>query len=305
MDTSVLNNYKKAASIWNSAIKLATKKAKESVLLLDLAESIESKIIEEGGEAAFPVNLSKNEEAAHFTPKWKDTVALKETDLLKIDVGVSVDGYICDGAITVNLDNKHAKQIEANELALANAITKANYGKPVERIGAEIEKTLKEKGFSPVYNLGGHGLGQNDIHAPPSIPNHAGGSPHSGTGEENLEEGAIAIEPFASTGVGHVGEVQSVEIFAENQKKNVRNAYARAILKAAEKYNGKPFAERWIRKELEGKIDEFQITFGLKELMKSGCLETFAGLRESKGSMVTQVEKSVIVLEDKTIILGE
>ena len=315
METTVLNNYKKAAAIWKSAINFAQKKAKENVLLFDLAESIESRINEEGAQAAFPVNLSKNEEAAHFTPKWNDAAILKETDLLKIDVGVSVEGYICDGAITVNLDNAHAKQIEANELALENAITKANFGKPVERIGAEIERTLKEKGFNPVYNLGGHGLGKNDIHSPPSIPNHAGGD------EDPLEEGAIAIEPFASTGAGNVGEVQQVEIFAETQKKTVRNNYARAILKAIEKYEGKPFAERWLRKDVqEGlnskekniqdtknnpKLSEFQITFGLKELMKTGCLQTFAGLREAKGAMVTQVEKSVLVLENETIVLGE
>ncbi|MCX6803478.1 MAG: hypothetical protein NTY48_02805, partial [Candidatus Diapherotrites archaeon] len=166
----------------------------------------------------------------------------------------------------------------------------------------------------PVYNLGGHGLGKNDIHASPSIPNHAGGS------EEGLEEGAIAIEPFASTGAGHVSEAQNVEIFALTEKKAVRNIHARAILKTAEKYLGRPFAERWIRKELQieedaetkeknntskNKLSEFQVTFGIKELMKSGCVQTFPGLKETKGAMVTQMEKSLIILEEKIIVLGE
>ena len=65
--------------------------------------------------------------------KYNDTYLLKESDVLKIDIGVHVNGYICDGAITVNLDNKFAKQIEANELALNNAISVSEYNKPIEK----------------------------------------------------------------------------------------------------------------------------------------------------------------------------
>ena len=300
METSILNNYKKAASVWRKAINTAQKKAKEGTNLFEFAEEIEGLIVSEGAACAFPLNLSLNEEAAHFTPKWKDTITLKESDLLKIDVGEHVDGYICDGAISINLDNKHAKQIEANELALKNAISVAEYGKPVERIGAEIERTLKEKGFNPVYNLGGHGLAKNDIHAQPSIPNHAGGS------EDKLEEGAIAIEPFASSGRGMVSETQHVEIFAIEKTFGVRNPYARKLIEVSKKFGEMPFAERWVRKETEKLgIEEFQVTVGLKELMKAGCFHTYPGLKESKGSMVTQVEKSLLILEDKTIVLGE
>jgi methionyl aminopeptidase len=300
MEKEILNNYLKAASVWRKAINSAQKKAKEGAILFELADGVEKLIVEEGAGVAFPINLSINEEAAHFTPKWKDTITLKESDLLKIDIGVQVEGYICDGAITINLDNKHAKQIEANELALKNAISVAEYGRPVERIGAEIERTLKEKGFNPVYNLGGHGLGKEDIHAQPSIPNHSGGS------EEELSEGAIAIEPFASSGRGMVSEVQQVEIFSNEKSFGVRNPYARKILGITKKFGELPFAERWIRREAEKlKLEDFQVTVGLKELMKAGCLHTYPGLKEAKGAMVTQIEKSLIILEDKTIVLGE
>jgi len=300
METSIISSYKKAGAIWNGAIKLAEKKAKEEASLFDLAEEVENYITSEGARAAFPINLSINEEAAHFTPKWKDTLTLKASDVLKIDVGVAVDGYICDGAITVNLDNKHAKQIEANELALKNAISVAEYGKPVERIGAEIEKTLKEKGFNPIYNLGGHGLEKNNIHGKPSIPNHKGGS-----GEE-LSEGAIAIEPFASTGKGEVSETQGVEIFSLERTFGVRNQTARKLIELMKTFGELPFAERWLRKETEKlNLESFQVTVGLKELMKSGCLHTYPGLKETKGTIVTQVEKSLLILEDKTLVLGE
>jgi len=300
METEVINAHKKAGSVWKSAIKLAQKNAKEGKLFLELANDVEKLILEEGAKSAFPINLSINEEAAHLTPKWNDTYALKTSDILKIDIGVAVDGYICDGAVSVNLDNKFTKQIEANELALANAISVAEYGKPVEKMGAEIERTLKEKGFNPVYNLGGHGLGKNNIHASPQIPNHKGGS------KAKLEEGAIAIEPFASTGRGNVSEVSNVEIFSLEKTFGVRNPAARKLLEIMKIYGGLPFAERWLRKDAESnKLEPFQITLALKELMKSGCVHSYPGLKESKGAMVTQVEKSLLILEDKTIVLGE
>ncbi len=298
METKEINDYKKAGEVWKNAIKFARKKTVEGISLLELAEKIEKNILEEA-KIAFPINLSLNEEAAHFSPNGKkeDDRLLKKEDVLKIDLGVHVNGFICDGAITINLDNKHAKQIEANELALENAITKAVHGKPVDNISNEIEETLKQKGFKPVYNLGGHGLAKNDIHASPSIPNHSSGTTNL------LEEGAIAIEPFASTGDGYISESSQVEIFNLNEGKNVRNIYGRKILEIAKNYSGLPFAERWLRKET--KLNDFQFIVGLRELMKSNAFETFPGLKENKGTIVTQAEKSLLILEDKTIILGE
>ncbi|MEK6959457.1 MAG: type II methionyl aminopeptidase [archaeon] len=298
METNILNDYKKAGIVWASSIKIAQKKCKEGTSLLALAQEIEKYALDEGCTPAFPVNLSINEEAAHFTPKWKDEYKLKESDILKVDIGVACNGYICDGAISINLDNKYAKQIEANDLALENAISKVGFGKEIDLIGAEIENTLKAKGFNPVYNLGGHGLEQYDIHSWPSIPNHSKGSTTIMD-----EEGVIAIEPFASTGEGKVGEVKNVEIFSIEGKPTVRNPAAREIYKVAEQYNKMPFAERWLRAQVN--MDDFKFTFALKELMKTSIFHTYAGLKESKGAMVSQSEKSLIVLEDNVLVLGE
>jgi methionyl aminopeptidase len=297
MEKEIINNYLEAARIWKKAIKSSKKIFSKEVSLFESVEKIEKNILEEA-KLAFPINLSLNEEAAHFTPNWKkeDDRILKKEDVLKVDIGVHVNGYICDGAITINLDNKHAKQIEANELALENAITKAEFGKPIDNISKEIEETLKEKGFNPVYNLGGHGLGEFDIHTHPSIPNHSSGT------NSLIEEGAIAIEPFSSTGDGFIHEDSTVEIFSLIEGKNVRNMYGRKILGIAKEYK-LPFAERWLRNE--SKLNEFQFTVGLRELMKAKTFETFPGLKENKGSIVTQVEKSLLILEDKTIVLGE
>jgi len=297
MDSTLLKQYEKAGTIWASTIKFARKQTKEGKSLLELANEIETYIKESGAGVAFPTNLSINEQAAHFTPKWNDTYTLKESDVLKIDIGVHVEGHICDGAITINLNNTHAKQIEANELALENAINATEHNSTPDKIGQAIEDTLKEKGFNPVYNLGGHGLGDYEIHGAPSIPNHGG------TSKKKLEECVIAIEPFASNAKGFISEDATVEIFSFIKSSGVRNLQARELLKIIENYKTLPFAERWIRKETT--MSDFSFTNALKELMKAGCVHPYAGLKETKGSIVTQVEKSVIVLENKTIVLGE
>ncbi|MDD2531838.1 MAG: type II methionyl aminopeptidase [Candidatus ainarchaeum sp.] len=300
MDSSEVKSYKEAGVVWAKAIKYAQKKAKDGLLLFDLAEGIEKLIVDEGAQIGFPVNLSINEQAAHFTPKFNDTNTLKESDVLKVDLGTAVNGFICDGAITINLNNEHAKQIEANELALANAISVAKLGEPVEKMGAIIEKTLKDKGFNPVYNLGGHGVSKNNIHDWPSVPNHSGGT------SDKLKEGvAVAIEPFASTGVGEVRDDVIVEIFSLVEKKGVRSPVAKQILNMLDKYEGRPFAERWIRKELDGKVSDFGLTLGLKELMKNKSIHTYPGLKEAKGTIVTQIEKTIIINDGETIVLGE
>jgi methionyl aminopeptidase len=295
MEKEEISAYKKAGKIWTKAIKLAGQKAKSGARLLDIAEGVEKLIADEEAEPAFPVNLSVNEEAAHFTPEKDDEKALEESDLLKIDVGVSVGGYIADGAISVNLDNGHAKQIEATQKAFESAASIAEYGAKIDDLGKAIEDALKKDGFSPVYNLGGHGLDQYEVHGAPNIPNHSNKS------SEELEEGAVAIEPFSSTGKGFVGEAGKVGIFDLTEAKSVRNPYARKLLEFAERYNGMPFAERWLR-EKSG-LSDFQATIAIRELMKAGCFHPYPGLKEDRGAFVAQHEKSMLILEDKTIIL--
>ncbi|MDD3159836.1 MAG: type II methionyl aminopeptidase [Candidatus ainarchaeum sp.] len=297
METDVINDYKEAGRVWKECIKLAKKETKVGIKLIDLARKVEDKIKEENCGNAFPINLSLNNDTAHFTPAYNDTYELVESDVLKVDIGVHKNGYICDGAITINLDNKYAKMIEANELALENAISKAEFGKPIDNSCSEIENTLKEKGFNPIYNLGGHGLAKFNIHAPPSISNHKTNS------SELFEESAVAIEPFASTGKGFVSEAQNVEIFSLNEGKNVRNLIGRKIMQLAKEYQGLPFAERWLREKLQ--VDEFSFTIGLRELMKAEVFHCHHGLKETKGIFTTQAEKSLLILEDKTIVLGE
>src|SRR3989344_2632256 len=85
-----------AGKIASDTKKYARSIAKKGMLLFELAEKIEAKIIELGGNPAFPVNLSINDVAAHYTPSHDDKTLAH--GLLKVDFGVSVDGYVADTA---------------------------------------------------------------------------------------------------------------------------------------------------------------------------------------------------------------
>jgi len=71
--------------------------------LLEIAEKIENKIIELGGKMAFPTNLSINNIAAHYTPSYDDKSLAH--GLLKIDLGVHIDGWIADTAFSMDLED--------------------------------------------------------------------------------------------------------------------------------------------------------------------------------------------------------
>ncbi|MBN2067770.1 MAG: type II methionyl aminopeptidase, partial [Candidatus Diapherotrites archaeon] len=235
MDKEQAENYIKAGKILQKTVEKAKKSIKPGQKLLEIALNIEKNIqgIGEGaGKLAFPVNLSINENAAHFTPSSQEEAVLKASDVMKVDVGVHVDGFIADGAFTLNPDNSHARMVEAAEKALENALAIAKEGTQLGEIGSVIEKTIGEKGFNPVQNLTGHGLMQFEQHASPSIPNIARKD------ERALEEGhAYAIEPFATDGKGFVREGQQSEIFSLDEPRPVRNEHARNILEfVVEKY---------------------------------------------------------------------
>ncbi len=296
MEKTEISAYLEAGRILSGARKLARKQAVPGKSLFELAEEIESQIIEEGGGIAFPVNLSANNNAAHCTPEFGDASTIGEKEVLKIDIGVHVRGFIADSAFTIDFSGENGKLVEAAEKALESALGIAEQGVEIGKIGSEIEKVIKSLGFEPVHNLTGHGLAQWKPHSHPSIPNHANSD------SKTLEDGmAIAIEPFACNGKGHVIEAAKVEIFSLEEKKPCRNALARKIISFAEQYNGMPFAERWVRKGLDA--GEFEWKVAMREIMQRNILHSYPILHEKQGILVSQSENSLILHDGKADIL--
>ena len=100
MEKEILEKYLKAGKIGAGARALALEKARPGLNILELAEAIEDFIIKNGARPAFPVNISINELAAHYTPAPDEKRTIQPGDLVKIDIGVEVEGYIGDLAFT-------------------------------------------------------------------------------------------------------------------------------------------------------------------------------------------------------------
>jgi len=294
MEKEEFENYVKAGKILKEVKTNAVKKAKVGMKLLDLAEGIEKEIVELEAGMAFPVNLSPNNFAAHYTPSFEDETLIEEKDVLKIDIGVHIEGFIADSSVTVDFSGENGKLVEASEQALENALSILKIGTPLGKIGREIQKTIESYGFKPVENLTGHGLMKYMAHTSPAIPNIAKSD------SRTIEEGnAYAIEPFSSTGKGRVKEGVKTEIFEFSKPIPLRNLDARKIQeKALEDFNGLPFAERWITKE----FGETKTKIALRELLTKGALKAHPVLKEDNNILVSQSEHTIIAFDGKITI---
>ncbi len=291
MDQLELDNYIKAGKIAAQALEYGKSLIKPGVLLVDIAEKVEAKIKELGGEPAFPVQISLNETAAHYCPEQDDKTILND-QLVCLDVGGSVDGFIGDNACTVDLSGKNNELVKASEEALKNAIAIIKPGVSLGEIGKVIEETITKYGFRPVKNLSGHGLERYNIHSEPTIPNYNTGD------DTQLEDGqVIAIEPFATNGVGMIGEKGLPNVFQLIQKKPVRSAITREVLKEIENYKGTPFTMRWLIKKFGLKA-----RFALKELKNLECIKEYPPLVERSNGLVSQAEHTILVREKPVIL---
>ncbi len=288
MNEEILNNYRKAKSISDSTVFYIKPMFKEDVSILDISNNIENKIKELGGDVAFPTNISINENAAHYTPDINDQTQLKAGQLVKVDIGVHVNGYIWDRAFTVCIGKKTHPLIEAAEKALKESMKVIKPGVKIFEISEVVELTLEELGFNPIRNLCGHGLDHFNQHAKFSIPNGRNNIQH-----ELEPNQALAMEVFATDGVGWVKDSKPVLIFAYKQDKPVRMWEARKILEASKtKFNKLPFAKRWLTKF---GISTFKIDMALNQLLEVEALKEYPLLKEESGGLVAQAEETILI----------
>ncbi len=252
---------------------------------LEVAESAEERIVELGGEPAFPVNISVDHEASHATPEADDETVFGEDDMVCLDIGVHVDGYIADAAVTVDFSGSD-ELVEAAEQALDAALDEVEAGAEVGVVGQAIEDVIDGYGYSPVLNLSGHGLERYDAHTGPTIPNR--GMDRSA----ELQAGqVIAIEPFATDGSGKVGEGSHEQIFELQEERSVRDRAARqAMEQITGEFDGLPFAQRW--------LDSPRPAMALRRLKADGAITGYPVLQEDEGRLISQAEHSLIVTED-------
>ncbi len=292
MDEQALENHIKAGKIASEAREYSREIVKPGTKLFDIAEEIETLIRKRGGEPAFPVNLSLNDLAAHYTPYRNDTAVVSEKAVIKVDVGVHVDGYVADTAHTLCFDEKFLPLVEASRKALDNAIEKVKPGALLSDVSAAIEETITSYGFLPVRNLTGHGLERYYLHAEPQVPNVKFSSDY-----RLQEDQIIAIEPFATNGSGLIKETEPTLIYMVIQNKVGRNPDGRAIMNFAQRFNGLPFAERWL--PIESRV---KIRIAMRELIERGAIYEYPPLKEVASGLVSQAEHTIIVRDEPLVI---
>ncbi|MDD5086837.1 MAG: type II methionyl aminopeptidase [Candidatus Nanoarchaeia archaeon] len=290
-----VDDLRKACKIASQALEYGKKLIKKDVFLLDIAESVDKKIINLGGEIAFPSQLSMDDLAAHFCPTKNNNPVL-ENQVVKLDVGAHINGFIGDNACTVDLSKENQELVKASRDALNNAIKIIKPGTTLSEIGKVIQETIMGHGFAPVRNLSGHGLGKFQVHTSPTIPNY------DNQDSTRLKQGDVfAIEPFATNGEGIVIETSNPNVFALTNKKPVRDMTTRIVLKEIEKYNGLPFAKSW----LEKKFPSFKVNFALKQLANIGMITEYPPLAERGKGIVSQAEHTILVEGKKAAVLTE
>ena len=282
----------KAGKIASEVRSYARTIVKSGVPLLEIAEKIESKIVELGGKPAFPVNLSINEIAAHYTPNNDDKTLAH--GLIKVDFGVHIDGWASDNAFSADLENNEENKnlIKASEEALKNALENTKSGVTTGKVGQVISEKIESLGFNPIINLSGHSMEKYELHAGITIPNIGDGR---GT---FLGEGLYAIEPFVTKGSGKVRDGRPSGIYEIQEKKKPRSQLARKVMEfIEEEYNTLPFCSRWLIKKLGPSV-----TLALREMEDSGILHHFSQLIEVSGNKVSQTEHTILVEKDRTIV---
>jgi len=254
----------------------------------EICQYVESEIIKKGAKCAFPVNTSINEIAAHYTAEPNDPKTISDTDLVKIDLGAQINGYIADTAVTVNYNPKYDTLVQTAENALQGAMSMIKSGIKSKDVGRSIQKTITDVGFKPIANLSGHSLDQYTIHAGKTVPNTW--TIGSFTFSENE---AFACEPFVTTheGLGYVRNGKIKNIFALVSRKKTKDEDANKLLEYIwTNFNMLPFALRWILKEWEEKEARKLLEF----LEKKKVVHSYPILVEANGEPVAQAEHTFI-----------
>ena len=172
MENEILDKYRLAGKITAKARDVGKALIKDGVSYIHVVNEIEKYMVGNGARVAFPVNIAIDNIAAHFTPKHDDKLVFQRGNVVKLDVGAHVNGYIADTAVTVEVGTQTWRElIKASQDALMVAIEMIRPGVNLGQVGKMVEQTITSYGFKPISNLTGHSLERYKLHAGISIPN--------------------------------------------------------------------------------------------------------------------------------------
>jgi len=316
MDSEIIKKYKICGDV-HKKIKLEIKEfIYPNITINKLIFFIEQKINEyikydsnnplKSG-IAFPTGISINNCAAHWTSNGNEIIRIKKDDVVKIDFGIHLDGYIVDSAYTHTFDTKYDKLLEASIESKKLGITLArpdmnlgDIGEQIQEIMESYELELNQTTYpiKSVRDLCGHSIGRYNIHSGKAVPNVK-----INYNQRIVSNEIYAIETFASNGSGIVKpNYDNCSHFMIDNKnlhrsKNLFKEDKIIFKNLFKDFYSLPFCNRWLNeKEIPKKK--------LKLFEKYGILKSFPPLYDIKNSFVSQFEDTVIVLENKTMVLS-
>jgi methionyl aminopeptidase len=285
-----LDKLRQSGRISATALAHGRKMIVPGAKLEDIQRAVEAKIRELGGAPAFPAQTSRNHIAAHYCSPPNDGTTVQAGDIVKLDCGTHVDGYVTDNATTVDLrDGDDSLLCTASRMALENAIAVMGPGVSLTEVGRQVETTIQSLGFKPVRNLCGHGVARFTIHCAPSVPNYA--DPKAAKLRANQ---TIACEPFASDGKGFIDVDGKAEVFMLTRDVRPKDNLSGDLQRAMQQTDSLPFARRDLVRWFgtESKAEE-----ALKVLLKKGLVDEYPPLCEKPGVRIAQFEHTIFIHE--------
>ncbi len=290
--------YFAAGDIAKRVKKEARQQVKAGVKLVELCKEIEDRIRQLGGLPAFPCNIGLDEVAAHFTPPPGFEGEIPQGSLVKIDLGVHVDGCIVDTAFTIPLSQGDREMVEAAEKSLEKASGVLRSSVKISQIGEAVESIVRSRGFRVIRNLTGHQIDRFNLHAGLSIPNLKTFSM-----EKLRRDMVVAIEPFVTLadGVGEVSEAGRVYIYRfKHFSLDYKGEFSSQVGRMLSSFRTLPFCERWCS-SLFKNADRNVFRMIIEDLGKN--LVSYPVLVERSGRKIAQAEDTFLILEDSAVNL--
>ncbi|KAJ3514020.1 hypothetical protein NLJ89_g2616 [Agrocybe chaxingu] len=298
------NDIRRAAEVHRQVRQRARQYIRPGLTMTEIANYIEDgtrALVEENGLESgigFPTGLSLNHCAAHYTPNAGDTNVLQQGDVLKVDIGVHVNGRICDSAFTLNFDPTYDKLIEAVKAATDTGVREAGIDVRLGELAGYIQETMEsyevEVGgkilpVKSIENLSGHSINKYQIHGGKSV------MLVKNNDQTKMEEGDyFAIETFGSTGRGRIVESGECSHYAQRVDAPhvpLRLTSAKALLRSINKNFGTlPFCRRYLDRAGESKY-----LLALNHLVAQGIVQDYPPLCDQRGSMTAQFEHTILL----------
>lgn len=318
-DANVLTKYKEASKIAGEALALVLRTAAADLSVLDLVKLSDELILEKTSKLyankkgitkgiAFPTSISRGNVVGHFAPMEndKDQPILAEGDIVKIDLGVHIDGFIAQvaqtfavpaasaagSAATAPIKGRAADAYAAALIAADAALRLLKPGNKNTQVSEIIQKVAAEYRVQPVQGVLSHQLLKNKIDGDKVILNRL--DPEHRVEEVEFKENDVwSVDIVLSTGEGKPKELDSRQttIFKRNASATyqLKHKISRAIFSEIQnKYSHMPFSLRWLE-------DATKARFGIAEAREHELVSPYPVLVEKEGETVAQVKFTALI----------